>query len=150
MTHLDEEKLGAWIDGALDDGEARGVEEHLRGCFECRRLESELRLFHEALGNLPGGGGRERAARETMAAWRGEVQGEERFQKWGERGFGWRRLVMGTVAAGLLLGLLLGHAASPLMMPGAGDGPLFAMGNGSVSVGSEDAYLQDFFMEEDL
>lgn len=43
MTHLDEGTIHAWLDGALDDAEARRVSEHVASCSQCGALVAEAR-----------------------------------------------------------------------------------------------------------
>ncbi|MGY0235515.1 anti-sigma factor family protein [Longispora urticae] len=52
MTH-DRSLLGAYVLGALDDGERAGVDEHLTGCEECRREVRELEEVRDVLGEVP-------------------------------------------------------------------------------------------------
>lgn len=47
-----ERRLSAFIDGALDEAEARAVAEHLRGCGACRAMRDELAAL---VGCLRGG-----------------------------------------------------------------------------------------------
>jgi anti-sigma factor RsiW len=56
MTARDEHKieaLGAYVLGALDDDEARELDEHVADCAECRAQLAELTGMREALGELP-------------------------------------------------------------------------------------------------
>ena len=43
MTHLDEGTIHAWLDGALDDAQAREVSEHAKACPSCAALIAEAR-----------------------------------------------------------------------------------------------------------
>lgn len=43
------ERIGAWLDGELDDAAAARLEEHLRGCAECRALAEGQRGLSRAL-----------------------------------------------------------------------------------------------------
>ena len=42
-THIDEGTIHAWLDGALDAEQARGVEEHVRQCARCGEAVAEAR-----------------------------------------------------------------------------------------------------------
>src|SRR5574340_9840 len=46
-------RLSEWIDGELDPGLARKVEEHLSLCAECARRAGELRAMGRLLARLP-------------------------------------------------------------------------------------------------
>lgn len=48
MTEHPGEKLSAYIDGELDEAEARGVEEHLTACAACRKEADRIRALSEA------------------------------------------------------------------------------------------------------
>lgn len=43
MTHIDEGTIHAWLDGALDDAEARRASEHAASCSQCGALVVEAR-----------------------------------------------------------------------------------------------------------
>jgi anti-sigma factor RsiW len=48
LTHLrTRRRLGAWLDGALDEGEARTTLTHMEGCARCRREADELRRLRD-------------------------------------------------------------------------------------------------------
>ncbi|MDJ0380028.1 zf-HC2 domain-containing protein [Streptomyces sp. G-G2] len=49
----EEELLGPYVLGVLDDGEARRVEEHMSGCVRCREEVAALREMEAALGEVP-------------------------------------------------------------------------------------------------
>jgi anti-sigma factor RsiW len=47
-------KLGAWLDGALDEGTARSTAAHVAACVVCQREVAELRRLHTLLrGSTP-------------------------------------------------------------------------------------------------
>ncbi|MEU9375473.1 zf-HC2 domain-containing protein [Streptomyces sp. NPDC048255] len=49
----EEELLGPYVLGVLDDEETRRVEEHMRGCVQCREEVAALREMELALGEVP-------------------------------------------------------------------------------------------------
>ncbi|MEV7612633.1 zf-HC2 domain-containing protein [Streptomyces sp. NPDC089799] len=51
--HQENEQLGPYVLGVLDEDEARRVEEHVKGCEECRREVATLREMEAALGEVP-------------------------------------------------------------------------------------------------
>ncbi|WP_127500768.1 anti-sigma factor family protein [Actinoplanes solisilvae] len=53
MSEHENELLGAYVLGVLDDGERDTVRGHLDGCERCRREVDELREMESALGELP-------------------------------------------------------------------------------------------------
>jgi hypothetical protein len=53
MTDHDPSLLGPYVLGALDPAEAREVEEHLRGCADCRQELAELEEMKALLGDVP-------------------------------------------------------------------------------------------------
>ena len=149
MAHIVEETLDAWIDGTLSKSAADAVEDHLAECPACREKARELRLLCDALEALPGASGGEALAQATLDAWRREVRGESLLSLFRATGGLWQRLALGAVAAGLLVGLLLGRAAAPLMLPGNETRTLVALNDAGVG-GAGDPYFQLLVMEEDL
>ena len=149
MAHVDEEKLDAWIDGALSGSEADAIRDHLKTCPACSEKARAFRALGDALEALPGTPVDAALARETLGAFRREIRGESLLAVFRENGTRLRRLALGAVAAGLLAGLLLGRAAAPLMMPGTENPPLVAM-NGAAIGGSSDPYFSLLVMEENL
>src|SRR5438477_11836708 len=62
MNHLDEGTIHAWLDGALDATQARGVEAHLAQCAACSAAVTDARgliagtsRILTALDDVPGG-----------------------------------------------------------------------------------------------
>lgn len=53
MKIHDQEQLGAYVLGLLDDAQARAVDEHLADCAPCRRNWEELREMTDLLGEVP-------------------------------------------------------------------------------------------------
>ena len=51
--HLDLDALTAYVDGRLDGGERRAVDDHLAGCADCRHELAELRATVSLLRGLP-------------------------------------------------------------------------------------------------
>lgn len=49
----EEELLGPYVLGVLDDAEVRRVEEHVSGCVRCREEVAALREMEAALGEVP-------------------------------------------------------------------------------------------------
>ncbi|MET9855909.1 zf-HC2 domain-containing protein [Streptomyces sp. NPDC006450] len=49
----EEELLGPYVLGVLDDAEVRRVEEHVDGCVQCRQEVTALREMETALGEVP-------------------------------------------------------------------------------------------------
>ncbi|MFD6891253.1 anti-sigma factor family protein [Streptomyces sp. NPDC059957] len=49
----EEELLGPYVLGVLDDAEVRRVEEHVDGCVQCRQEVTALREMEAALGEVP-------------------------------------------------------------------------------------------------
>ena len=52
MSHVDDGKLNALLDGELNPNDARAVEAHLSACGECRRRLEEARAFLRETGAL--------------------------------------------------------------------------------------------------
>jgi predicted anti-sigma-YlaC factor YlaD len=52
-TDHDQQPLGAYVLGVLDEREARAVEDHLASCPRCRAESAELRAVEEAMGGVP-------------------------------------------------------------------------------------------------
>ena len=46
-------RLGAWLDGALDEGTARSTAAHVAACGVCQREVGELRRLHTLLTSTP-------------------------------------------------------------------------------------------------
>ncbi|MBT2404262.1 MULTISPECIES: zf-HC2 domain-containing protein [unclassified Streptomyces] len=53
QRHEEEELLGPYVLGVLDDDEIRRVEEHVSGCVQCREEVSALRKLEAVLGEVP-------------------------------------------------------------------------------------------------
>ena len=53
MTDHDQSRLGPYVLGVLGPDEVREVEEHLRGCADCRQVLAELREMTTLLGEVP-------------------------------------------------------------------------------------------------
>ena len=97
-------KLGAWLDGALDEGAARATAAHVATCGACQREVGELRRIHTLLRRTATPG-----EPDWTGFWPGVVRGiEDRrgvrpassTSRW------WRpQLAIGTLAAMLLITL---------------------------------------------
>jgi anti-sigma factor RsiW len=53
MTDHDQTLLGPYVLGVLDAAEVREVEDHLRGCADCRQQLTELEEMKQFLGEVP-------------------------------------------------------------------------------------------------
>ncbi len=53
MTDHDQTLLGPYVLGVLDAAEVREVEDHLRGCADCRQQLAELEEMKQFLGEVP-------------------------------------------------------------------------------------------------
>ncbi|MFG2295984.1 anti-sigma factor family protein [Streptomyces sp. NPDC048603] len=51
--HQENEQLGPYVLGVLDEDEVRRIEEHMKGCEQCRREVATLREMEAALGEVP-------------------------------------------------------------------------------------------------
>ena len=148
MAHLTEEKLGAWMDGRLSPREEEAAEAHLNGCPDCRLAADELRRVSQLLAGLPGASGGTELARDTLAAFREERRGEELAGFPG--GPWWRRFATGAVVAGLLMGLLLGHAATPLIAGDSEEASRYATYDTGDPEALSERYVQLMVLEEEL
>jgi anti-sigma factor RsiW len=103
MNHDDIlELLHARADGELDLVNAREVEQHLRGCDECRRVEEQILALSEALTNdAPSYRAPAHLRRNIRAALRREARTEQKHFSF------WPSLATGAAFAALILGLAL-------------------------------------------
>jgi anti-sigma factor RsiW len=103
MNHNDIlELLHAHADGELDLVNAREVEQHLRGCDECRRAEEQILALRGALTNdAPSYRAPAHLRRNIRAALRREARTEQ------QRFSFWPILATGTAFAALVLGFAL-------------------------------------------
>ncbi|MER5928881.1 zf-HC2 domain-containing protein [Streptomyces sp. NPDC002054] len=53
QQHAEEELLGPYVLGVLDEAEVRRVEDHVNGCEQCGREVTALREMESALGEVP-------------------------------------------------------------------------------------------------
>lgn len=81
----EEELLGPYVLGVLDDAEVRRVEEHVDGCVQCRQEVTALREMEAALGEVPPEAfldgppqGGDLLLQRTLRQMRQEVQGARR------------------------------------------------------------------------
>ncbi|WP_329389067.1 zf-HC2 domain-containing protein [Streptomyces sp. NBC_01351] len=81
----EEELLGPYVLGVLDDEEVRRVEEHLSGCAGCREEVAALREMEAALGEVPEEAfldgppqGGDLLLQRTLRQMRSEVEGQRR------------------------------------------------------------------------
>ncbi|MCX5015621.1 zf-HC2 domain-containing protein [Streptomyces sp. NBC_00555] len=85
QRHEEEEQLGPYVLGVLDDMEVRRVEEHMSGCVQCREEVAALREMEAALGEVPEEAfldgppqGGDLLLQRTLRQMRGERAGEQR------------------------------------------------------------------------
>jgi anti-sigma factor RsiW len=126
LTHfLTRRRLGAYLDGALDEEGARATAAHLRRCERCRGEVEHLRqlqgLIREAV-PAP-------APPDWAGFWAGIVRGVEESQRLspGRRLHAWPRLGWrpGLAIAGVLVALLVGVVIwQPLSPPPAPEAPV--------------------------
>lgn len=81
----EEELLGPYVLGVLDDAEVRRIEEHTSGCVECREEVAALREMEAALGEVPEEAfldgppqGGDLLLQRTLRQMRGEREGQRR------------------------------------------------------------------------
>lgn len=84
----EEELLGPYVLGALDDADVHRVEEHVEGCVQCREEVTALREMEAALGEVPAEAfldgppqGGDLLLQRTLRQMRGEVAGERRRRR---------------------------------------------------------------------
>jgi hypothetical protein len=53
ITHPDEERLNDWVDGLLDDADARTMAAHVDECPACAKTAADLRALLDLAGRLP-------------------------------------------------------------------------------------------------
>jgi anti-sigma factor RsiW len=96
------ELLHAHVDDELDLISAREIEEHLRGCDECREEEKQILALREALTkDGPAYGAPAHLRRNIRAALRREAKADEK------RFAFWPMLATGAAFAAVILGLIL-------------------------------------------
>ncbi|OEJ30643.1 anti-sigma factor [Streptomyces subrutilus] len=85
QRHEEEEQLGPYVLGVLDDTEFRRVEAHVSGCVQCREEVAALREMEAALGEVPEEAfldgppqGGDLMLQRTLRQMRGERAGERR------------------------------------------------------------------------
>ncbi|MFF3620718.1 anti-sigma factor family protein [Streptomyces sp. NPDC002467] len=81
----EEELLGPYVLGVLDEEDVRRVEEHMSGCVGCREEVAALREMEAALGEVPGEAfldgppqGGDLLLQRTLRQMRGELEGRRR------------------------------------------------------------------------
>jgi anti-sigma factor RsiW len=72
--YLTRRKLGAWLDGALDEGTARSTAAHVATCGVCQRETAELRRLHTLLNRTGSASGTDP---DWTGFWPGVVRGIE-------------------------------------------------------------------------
>jgi anti-sigma factor RsiW len=109
MNHGDIlELLHAHADGELDLVSAREVEQHLRGCDECRRVEEQIFALRQALTNSAP---MYRAPAHLRQKVRAELRRETTTEQ--KRFSFWPILATGAAFAAVILGLILFQANRP-------------------------------------
>lgn len=110
------QRLGAWLDGALDEGTARSTAAHVATCGVCQREAGELRRLHTLLSQTARVGDPD-----WTGFWPGVVRGiEERRVPRPARSASWRwrpQWAVGALVATLLVSLgvwQFGPNSSPL------------------------------------
>jgi anti-sigma factor RsiW len=97
------ELLHAYVDGELDLVTSKEIEEHLRGCEGCRRVEKQIRALHEALtSDAPAYRAPAHLRRSVRTALRREAKESGRGVSWP-----WMVFATGTVCAVLFLAAAL-------------------------------------------
>ncbi|WP_406180417.1 zf-HC2 domain-containing protein [Streptomyces sp. NBC_01006] len=120
QRHEEEELLGPYILGVLDEEEVRRVEEHMSGCVQCREEVTALREMEAALGEVPAEAfldgppqGGDLLLQRTLRQVRGEASGERR-RRWGIAGLA----AAASLAAVFWAGAQLGSAdGTPVAQP---------------------------------
>lgn len=117
-------RIGAWLDGALDDRQARSTAAHLSECARCRHEADELRRLRTLLrGAVP-----TPPAPDWTGFWAGVARGLDADRRaapapaaWPSRRLRWRpRLAFGgALAAAVLVSLTLWQALSSPPAPEA-------------------------------
>jgi anti-sigma factor RsiW len=103
--YLTRRKLGAWLDGALDEGTARSTAAHVATCGVCQRETAELRRLHTLLTRTA-----PVAAPDWTGFWPGVVRGLEdrrelRPLRSAARSWRPQKWAVGALAATLLVSL---------------------------------------------
>jgi hypothetical protein len=103
--YLTRRKLGAWLDGALDESTARSTAAHVATCGVCQRETAELRRLHTLLTRTAPG-----AEPDWTGFWPGVVRGIEdrrdlRPLRSAARSWRPRKWAVGALAATLLVSL---------------------------------------------
>ena len=99
-THLTEDLLNGFVDGALEAGARREVESHLAGCASCRAEAAELRALLASARELP------RAIEPERDLWAGIETRIRHGKGEGGRGKGWwRPAIVLPLAATVVLAL---------------------------------------------
>ena len=145
MEHLSETILNAWVDNVLPLDEASRVEAHLRDCPHCNRAARELRRLCSALETLPPAPAMEDLARRTTEAWKREKRADRR--PWA----GLRRpAAYAAVAAGLIIGMILGGLSQSLISPEAGTTGRVIRFQAVDTGANEEPYLRLLVAREDV
>jgi anti-sigma factor RsiW len=135
MTHLDDERLYAWIDSNLSENERQAVEEHLEECTFCKGNAEELGSLFRRLERLPKSSVSKSTGRKILKTFRA-VKKTERHPV---------RSIPGcsAVMAGVIAGILLGYLISPFLQAFSGTGlVLYTDNNTTVQGVNDDYYLQ--------
>ena len=96
------ELLHAHVDGELDLLSSRELEEHLRGCDECRRVEEQIRALHETIATSgPAYRAPANLRRNIRAALQRELKADDKRVAF------WPMLATAAACAAVVLGLIL-------------------------------------------
>ncbi|HET9489510.1 MAG TPA: zf-HC2 domain-containing protein [Methylomirabilota bacterium] len=119
--YLTRHRIGAYLDGALEESEARATARHLAGCGRCQREAERLRRLHALLRDaMPAA-----SAPDWTGFWPGIVRRIERPRRSAPTpaaaarpGLGWRpRLALGGALVALLASLMVWQALWPDFAP---------------------------------
>lgn len=109
-TQHEDERLGAYVLGLLDEHEVSAVERHLASCPDCRHELAELREMEQGLGEIPPEAfldgppdGGDLLLQRTLRRARKERAAEER-QRWGIAGVAAAVAVCVLLGGGVLIG----------------------------------------------
>jgi len=98
-----QEFLHAYIDGEIDLVGAQEIEQHLRGCEACRRIEQQIRDLHTALTSKGTGYRAPARLQRKVRAALGEEMEPERGISWARFAFAAGAVCVVLLVAGLLL-----------------------------------------------
>ena len=142
MIHISEKMMNAWVDGELSEEEAGSVEVHLRECPSCRETAARLSLLCKALEALPDGPWEPELVPQTIRAWKEERKAAGlrfRLSEWAKRN---NSLAYAAMAAGLIIGLVLGSQARWVITPDIEKNRPYVLNYTAETNGDMDPYLR--------